>query len=241
MDYMNILLEGITTPAIRPYFAEYLIREFKKSETLGYSRGEFFHGLKTACTELRDELARCRAFLNGVVFELDEDFQQVFSNTEINLIRYTGGRFSGFLREPTIEFIRDCIDEAERLTSSTAPTPEPVTTPAPQTFPDYLNFEDPKKREGLAEAIREIMRYKDPKDWAALFIALRETNKLIEKHRFRSPMYRIMKAYFGDNIGHPSGFMSYTKEGLDYYEKQQDKTMARLIKEYIDKIENLEF
>jgi hypothetical protein len=234
MDYMAIITDGLAEPDL----IRHLQREQRKAADQYYTPEEFYDG----CRRAVDELA---AAYNYEV-DLNKDLQDLnpgmfVPEPRLSLMKYTGGRLWQSIDGGNIQYIRDCIDEAERLTIATAPTPEPVTTPAPQTFPDYLNFEDPKKREGLAEAIREIMRYKDPKDWAALFIALRETNKLIEKHRVRSAMHRIMKAYFGDNIGHLSGFMNYTKNGLNFHEKQQDKTMARLIKEYIDKIEFLEF
>ncbi len=234
MDYMAIITDGLAEPDL----IRHLQREQRKAADQYYTPEEFYDGCRRAVDELEaDYIDELRLY----TYLQDDNPDKDIPEPRLSLMKYTGGRLWQSLTIGNINFIRSCVDEAERLTSTTAPTPEPVTTPAPQTFPDYLNFEDPKKREGLAEEIREIMRYKDPKDWAALFIALRETNKLIEKHRVRSAMHRIMKAYFGDNIGHLSGFMNYTKNGLDYYEKQQDKTMARLIKEYIDKIEFLEF
>lgn len=217
MDYMGIILKGVSEPNTRQYLPEYLIREHKKAEDEGYTKDEFFSGCRLAYEELAAELDKNRSFiLQNVIFENDEDLQSTLKNETVNLRVFTRQKFAGYLNEGDIQYIRSCIVEAMLSGASSEAEPDKLT------FPDYLipsssgTTEDRRAEVmALAEKIKSILPIKKPKVAAAVFWVLHKEGKISITQP--TPAYNVMKEYFGD-IGSRAGFAKnfvYDIQGLN--------------------------
>jgi hypothetical protein len=148
MDYMGIILKGVSEPNTRQYLTEYLIREHKKAEDEGYTKDEFFSGCRLAYEELAAELNKNRSFiLQNAIFENDEDLKKILKNETVNLRVFTRQKFAGYLNEGDIQYIRSCIVEAmlSGASSEAEAPPAPVATspePAPPSgeYPHHRIF-----------------------------------------------------------------------------------------------------
>ena len=214
MDYMGIILKGVSEPNTRQYLMEYLIREHKKAEDEGYTKDEFFSGCRLAYEELAAELDKNRYFiLQNVFFENDDDLQKTLKNETVNLHVFTRQKFAGFLNESDLQFIKSCIVEA--MLSGTSSEPDKKTFPG-CLIPSSSGTTEDRRAEvmALAEKIKSILPIKKPKDAAAVFWVLHKEGKI--RITQPTPAYNVMKEYFG-NIGSRSGFAKnfvYDKQGL---------------------------
>lgn len=215
MDYMGIILKGVSEPNTRQYLTEYLIREHKKAEDEGYTKDEFFSGCRLAYEELAAELNKNRSFiLQNAIFENDEDLKKILKNETVNLRVFTRQKFAGYLNEGDIQYIRSCIVEAMLSGASSEAAPD-------KTFPDYLipsssgTTEDRREEVmALAEKIKSILPLKKPKAAAAVFWVLHEEGKISITQP--TPAWEVMSNYYG-NIGSPAGFakfFGYNSAGL---------------------------
>ena len=123
MDYMAIITDGLAEPDL----IRHLQREQRKAADQYYTPEEFYDGCRRAVDELETAY--------NYEVDLNKDLQDLnpgmfVPEPRLSLMKYTGGRLWQSLTIGNINFIRSCVDEAERLTSSTAPTPEPVTATA---------------------------------------------------------------------------------------------------------------
>lgn len=209
MDYMEIILKGVTEPNTKLYLPEYLIREQKEAEKEGYTKDEFFSGCRLSYEKLAAELDKNRCLiLQNVIFENDEDLQNILKNEAVNLQTFTRQKFAGFLNEGDIQFLRSCIVDA--MISGTSSESDKLT------FTDYLipsSSGTPEERDAevmaMAEKVRVVLKGEKGKAAAAVYWVLREAGKISITQP--TPAYNTMKEYFGD-IGGPSGFTKWFRE-----------------------------
>lgn len=129
MDYMAIITDGLAEPDL----IRHLQREQRKAADQYYTPEEFYDGCRRAVDELEaDYIDELRLY----TYLQDDNPDKDIPEPRLSLMKYTGGRLWQSIDGGNIQYIRDCIDEAERLTSTTAPTPEPVTTPATGQEPE---------------------------------------------------------------------------------------------------------
>ncbi|NLX28738.1 MAG: hypothetical protein GXY59_07185 [Bacteroidales bacterium] len=123
MDYMAIITDGLAEPDL----IRHLQREQRKAADQYYTPEEFYDGCRRAVDELEaDYIDELRLY----TYLQDDNPDKDIPEPRLSLMKYTGGRLWQSLTIGNINFIRSCVDEAERLTSTTAPTPEPVTATA---------------------------------------------------------------------------------------------------------------
>lgn len=205
MDYMGIILKGVSEPNTRQYLTEYLIREHKKAEDEGYTKDEFFSGCRLAYEELATELNKNRSFiLQNAIFENDEDLKKILKNETVNLRVFTRQKFAGYLNEGDIQYIRSCIVEAmlSGASSEAEAPPAPVATspeqqgqqnnPYPRIFTGVLGWE-------LFKYLQEEIKTNELAEYSYIFHQMKD-DKLIYDDIKHGEFMKFVNDNFGTTL-----------------------------------------
>lgn len=139
MDYINIILKGATNPNTIQFFADYILREYKKAAHEGLSKDEFFSGCRMVVGWLFDELERVYNYSLTVLPYCEHPESLNKWSCRIDLQRVSDGTHTGSMIGNDVYLILKSVDDAENLapattTTSQEPEPEQLKNPHPRIF-----------------------------------------------------------------------------------------------------------
>jgi len=195
MDYMAIITDGLAEPDL----IRHLQREQRKAADQYYTPEEFYDGCRRAVDELEaDYIDELRLY----TYLQDDNPDKDIPEPRLSLMKYTGGRLWQSLTIGNINFIRSCVDEAERLTSATAtaPTPEPVTTTANAANPHPRIFKTVEGWRLFEEFQSSVRDHYQLADYCFIYWKLKYDGFIYEDigpKRYKNWLYKTFDVYLG--------------------------------------------